>query len=234
MPYLRTHQPAVRRLGGVVLGLLALLQPLAAHQPHDPIHVVAVSPDYAQDQTMFAGTGALTMPLPVAECAQMQSTNGGFTFSVMSGLPDQLVESIAFSPAYANDGTVFMAGRGGLYISRNRGTTWTAAGGALTTLLVAVAIAPNFSTSGAAFVLTPNAIYGSRDHGQSWQPLPNPSGITSGLTAIAISSNYAADATLLLGTAFIDVSRTTDAGHTWTPVTQGLTLSSVSGIAFSP
>src|SRR5438270_5825486 len=93
--------PAALRYLWLLCALPLALQPLAAHQPHDPMSVVAMSPNYAQDQTMFLGTGDLTMPLTISECAQMQSTNGGLTFSVMSGLPTKIMQSIAFSPAYA-------------------------------------------------------------------------------------------------------------------------------------
>src|SRR5690242_3759695 len=85
--------------------LVAAIQPLMAHQPHDPMSVVAASPNYLQDQTIFVGTSALTMPLPIAEYVPLTSTNGGFTFSVMPGLPNLPMLSIGISPGYATDGT---------------------------------------------------------------------------------------------------------------------------------
>ena len=33
---------------------------LRAHQPHDPMTAAAVSPNYAQDQTVLAATGSLS------------------------------------------------------------------------------------------------------------------------------------------------------------------------------
>jgi photosystem II stability/assembly factor-like uncharacterized protein len=225
--------PKIRSARRAVLGLLAAL-PLAAHQPHDPISVVAMSPNYAQDQTMFLGTGALTMPLPVSECAQMQSSNGGLTFSVMSDLPDHIMASIAFSPDFANDGTVYMAGRGGVYRSTDRGASWSLLGALGTQPVAAVAVAPNFATSNVLYAATSNSLYGSKDRGQTWQQLPAPAGISSVFTALAISPNYAADATLVVGTAADGIYKSKDWGHDWASVTQGLSLPAVAGFAFSP
>src|SRR5690242_18415186 len=91
--------------GRILAGLIAAIQALIAHQPHDPLSVVAASPNYLQDQTIFVGTSALTMPLPIAEYVPLTSTKGGFTFSVMPGLPNLPMLSIGISPGYATDGT---------------------------------------------------------------------------------------------------------------------------------
>jgi photosystem II stability/assembly factor-like uncharacterized protein len=218
----------------VVVGVLAALQPLAAHQPHDPMSVVAMSPNYAQDQTLLVGTSALTMPLPLSEFVGMKSTDGGLSFSVMPGLPDIITNSIAFSPAYASDGTAFMGGNAGLYRSNDGGGSWTWAG--LSTgnqPVLAVAVSPTFTTSGVVYALTGNGIYSSQDHGKTWKRLPNPSGVTSGLTCLAVSPNYAADATLVLGTS-TGIFKSTNWGGQWVPLTSGTTLPLVKSLAFSP
>src|ERR1051326_6897768 len=117
------------RFSVALSGLIAVWQPVWAHQPHDPINVVALSPNYATDQTVFVATSAITMPLPVAEFVPLMSTNGGFTFTVLPGLPNQPMHSIAISRGYATDGTVLMAGQGGVWRSVNRGGSWAQVGG---------------------------------------------------------------------------------------------------------
>lgn len=228
MPYSKTLPP-------IALLLAALSLPLAAHQPHDPMNVVAASPNFAQDQTLFVATNALTAPLPVAEYVPMVSTNGGFTFTVLPGLPNQPVLSIGISPGYATDGTVFMAGPGGLWMSVNRGGSWAQVGGTtIATGAVSVVAAPNFTTSGIAFALTATGVFGSSDHGNTWQALGALTGLSSSLTVAAISPNYGKDHTLLVGTAANGIFISTNGGHSWTQATTGLTLPKITCLSYSP
>src|ERR1035438_7301852 len=96
---------------------------LMAHDPHDPIITVAVSPNYAQDYTAFATTDYLSLKLGVF--ALLKSTNGGVTWSAVSGLPNvRKMLAVVFSPAYSQDQTVFVAGLGGLYKTRSEVDQW--------------------------------------------------------------------------------------------------------------
>ena len=223
------------RLGLMLSGLFAVWKPLDAHQPHDPMSVVALSPNYALDQTVFVATSAVTMPLPVGEFLPLMSTNGGFTFTVLPGLPNQQMRSIAISPGYATDGTVFMAGQGGLWMSANRGGSWAAVGGsALAADVGAVVLAPNFTTSGAAFAMTAHSVFISTDHGNTWQPVTAPSPLSSNLSTLAVSTNYAVDSTIMVGSNASGILLSSNSGQTWTPVTTGLTLPEITSIFFSP
>jgi photosystem II stability/assembly factor-like uncharacterized protein len=229
------NRPGVVRSSWIVLGILAAFEPVSAHQPHDPMNVVALSPNYAQDQTVFVGTGALTMPLPVSEYVPLLSNNAGFTFTVMPGLPNLPMGSIAVSPGYATDGTVFMAGGGGLWRSTNSGASWAAAGGTpLAAGVQSVAATPNFTTNGGVFATTAGGVFGSTDHGNTWSQLTTPSPLTSNLTVIAVSPNYAVDRTVVVGTVSNGIFISNSYGHTWALATSGLTLPQVTGIAFSP
>jgi len=216
------------------LCLTVAIQPLTAHQPHDPIKIVALSPNYAQDGTVFIGTDALTIPLPVSEYIPLVSTNAGFTYTVMPGLPNQPMVSIGISPGYATDGTVFMGGQGGLWKSTNRGGSWAAVGGSpLASGVLAVALTSNFSTGGSLFAMTSSAIFGSGDQGTTWQSITTPSPLTAGLSALALSPNYSVDHTILVGSAANGIFKSTNFGRSWTQVTTGVTLP-VTGISFSP
>jgi len=90
------------------------------------VDCVAVSPAFATDYTLYAGTHSGRM---------YQSTDGGTSFSYLakSGLPAYAMKDLRVSPAFARDGTVYMCtdyGTGstrqaGVYRSTNRGTSWT-------------------------------------------------------------------------------------------------------------
>lgn len=222
------------RLSLAVLGLFAALQPLAAHQPHDPMSAVALSPNFEQDQTMFVATSALTTPLPISEYVPMMSTDGGFTYTVLPGLPNQPMVSIAVSPGYATDGTVFMGGVGGLWMSTNYGASWAAVGGsALASGVQSVVAAPNFVAGGRAFALTTTHAFVTLNHGSTWQFLTTPGPLTSDLTVVAVSPAYSTDGLLLAGSAADGIFRSVNSGKTWTPATAGLTLPAVTAISFS-
>jgi hypothetical protein len=72
----------------VVLDALACLflagQCVWAHEPHDPITTVAVSPNFTQDQTVFAASDDLS--IKVGAYALFKSTDGGVNWSVVEGL----------------------------------------------------------------------------------------------------------------------------------------------------
>jgi hypothetical protein len=205
--------------------------PLLAHDPHDPIVTVAVSPDYAQDRTVIAATDALSIKLQVY--ALLQSTDGGVNWSVVAGLPNNAkMLSLAFSPAYGQDQTIYVAGGGGLFQTTNRGTSWTV----LTRQpLQALALSPNFATDNTLFAVTnQRKILKSTNRGGTLTVLPSPSALTSGLTAIAVSPNYALDKTLLLGASADGVFKSTNGGATWVQVTSGMPLPAVTALVFSP
>lgn len=89
------------------------------------VDCVAVSPAFATDRTVFAGTHSGRM---------YRSTDGGMSFDYLagSGLPAYAMKDLRVSPAFATDGTVYMCtdyGTGstreaGVYRSTNRGTSW--------------------------------------------------------------------------------------------------------------
>lgn len=88
-----------------------------AHSPHDNISILAVSPDYQYDETLY-----------VVILDQIQrSTDGGLTWKrLRNGLTNKAsISSIALSPQFSADSTVFVSTRGdGIYISRDRGSSW--------------------------------------------------------------------------------------------------------------
>ena len=87
------------------------------------IRKLAVSPTFAQDQTLFQSTfvtGTLNEVL-------MKSTNGGATWMTLPPLGASILETIILSPNYANDQTLFIAFLFGGYTWRSTdgGQSWS-------------------------------------------------------------------------------------------------------------
>jgi hypothetical protein len=203
---------------------------LFAHQPHDPMVAVAMSPNYAQDQTVLAATDYLSVTIGVY--ALLKSTNGGVSWTVVAGLPNAKITGIAFSPGYATDQTIFVASLGGLFESTNQGNSWSAVGGSeLSAAVLAVALSSNFSSTHVAFAITSTNAFVTSNGGSTWTQLAAPMK-SADLTVIAVSPNFHADHTLLEGTAANGIFRSSNAGMSWTSVTSGITQQ-VSALAFS-
>jgi photosystem II stability/assembly factor-like uncharacterized protein len=226
----RRFQVFSRVLSTVAICLTLAGQSLMAHDPHDPIVTVVASPNFAQDSTVFAATGYLSVKLGVY--ALLQSTNAGVTWSPVAGLPSvQEMYTIVFSPAYALDQTIYVAGVGGLYMTTNKGVTWT---DVYTSGLLNVAVSPNFATDNTLFIVTSkNTVYESTNRGTTFTEITLPTSITSALTVIAVSPNFDADNTLMLGTASNGIYRTISGGASWVSVTSQ-PGPSVTSIVFSP
>jgi photosystem II stability/assembly factor-like uncharacterized protein len=202
-----------------------------AHDPHDPIATVVVSPNFAQDSTAFLATGYLSVKLGVY--ALFKSTNAGVTWSPVAGLPSvQEMYAIAFSPNYVNDQTIFVAGTGGLFMTTNQGSTWT---DVYTSGVVNVALSANFATDKTLFIVTAkNTVYESTNGGTTFTQLTLPSSITSNLTVIAVSPSFDTDNTLMLGTASNGIYRTISGGASWVSVTPSQPAAAVTSLVFSP
>ena len=196
-----------------------------------------MSPNYANDQTVLAATASI--PLKPDLYILLMSTDGGLDWSVSSIPTNQSMSAIVYSPAYSADGTIFVAGSGGLFRSTDRGQSWTpveASPLAPGTALATVVLSPNFNYTGKArtmFVATSKTIYKSTDGGTTWSVLPGqPSPLTSNLTVLAVSPDPASNQTLLAGTAANGIFESTNSGA-WKQVTSTLTVS-VTALAFSP
>jgi photosystem II stability/assembly factor-like uncharacterized protein len=202
-----------------------------AHDPHDPIVTVVASPNFAQDSTLFATTDYLSVKLGVY--ALLKSTNAGVTWSFVAGLPNvKEMWTVAFSPAYATDQTIFVAGLGGLYLSTNQGSTWTEAS---TLSLQNVALSPSFATDNTLFVVTTAmTVYESTNRGQTFTQLAAPPSLSSALNVIAVSPNFDVDNILLLGSATNGIYRSGNAGASWLSVTPTQSAPAVNTLTFSP
>ncbi len=103
------------------------------------VYAVALSPAYATDRTLFAGTNGSGV---------FRSADGGATWqAVNQGLTATDVRAVALSPAYATDRTLYAGTEGGVFRSRDGGATWQAVNNGLAnTYVEAVALSSAYAT----------------------------------------------------------------------------------------
>ena len=148
-----------------------------------------------------------------------------------------LVYSIAASPAFAEDGVCFAARQSGLYRSEDAGASWTPAYDSLNleTALptMAVAVSPNFASDRRVFTGVAGGVMRSADTGRTWEGvlLPEPPPI---VPALAISPGFDRDSILLAGTLEDGVFRSADRGSRWARWNFGLLDLQVFCMALSP
>jgi hypothetical protein len=138
------------------------------------VTAIKASPDYAQDHTVLA----------TIDEQLCRSTDGGETWvRLRGGLPEiqnyPLDVYAAFSPDYAEDGTIFFSGYldetlgEGIWQSNDGGQTWQPSSTGLYDLRVYdLVLSPDYGQDGTllAYVHTRpgDALYRSTDRGQSW------------------------------------------------------------------
>ncbi len=144
--------------------------PVYAHQPHDDVVSVVVSPDFAQDQTVFATTDLLSVTLGVR--IMLRSTDGGLTWEVVPNFPNVKVNNLVLSPQLGTDGILFASTDNGLYRSTNGGDTWTDLAPIMGVTTVAVALSPYFDLDQTILAISADGDgYKSVDGGDSWMLL---------------------------------------------------------------
>ena len=217
---------------------------------------LAISPNYAVDHTIFAGSAGL-----------WRSTDAGASWSLLASTLNP--QSLAISPNFAVDRTLFASTGWAVSRSTDGGGTWQSASACCGTGL---AVSPNFTAdhtvfagrsrstdggqtfttvisgynSGQAFVFSPGYAsngslfhgdgYGqvlkSTDHGGTWNPVGNAG---SNILSLAISPAFATDQTLWAGLSGLGLRRSIDGGQTWQPLTSGLSGSeNVHAVVLSP
>ena len=113
------------------------------------LFAVAVSPAFANDQTVFVG----------GERGVYRSQDGGDTWQLYaSGLPEMRVLTIGVSPNYANDQRVFVGldadvGVVNVYLSEDRGETWQPTGTNDGGPISGFVFSPHYSQDGIIFAI---------------------------------------------------------------------------------
>lgn len=153
--------------------------------------------------------------------------------------PDQW-ETVAMSPAFDQDQTLFAATRdAGVWVSTD-GKTWRDTGFPAREVGIGrmhLAVSPDWSNDHTLFAATGSQLYRSTDGGDTWQLLPVGRGNLFPIHALAISPDYAGDRMLLVAGDYRapTVLRSTDGGDTWQSDGAGLPAGAgLNHLAFSP
>ena len=218
-------------LAFTLIGLQSVLADTSTWQPVSgpnggSVAALAMSPDYTNDHTAFAGLSGRGV---------YRTSNSGFSWQ-SSGLSDQVIVDLAISPAYATDQTLFAAA--GLpttgynvYHSNDGGQTWQLPDNAPDfQSITGLSISPNFASDHALYVIGASATYKSDDGGQTFFESGGWFG-THRLTHLVFSPAYATDHTLFAAVQNDRIYQSTDGGAHWTPT--GLS-GDISALAVSP
>lgn len=182
---------------------------------------LAVSPDYALDNTLFLLTGNIQNSLWYSTD---QGTSWERIYCTAPTLPER-INLILLSPHYASNGTVFLAGTGGgnpfIWKSENKGQSFIQQ--ASVDPITASPVNIDTWTITSSDVLFVGSFDG--DHALVYQTSPdslsyNDKGVAGSqiLSSLALSPNYANDHTLLVGNTFGSVFYSNDNGRVFEPL----------------
>ncbi|MEM9669038.1 MAG: hypothetical protein AAF950_08950 [Pseudomonadota bacterium] len=201
--------------------------------------VMAASPEYATDQTVFASTNWGEI---------VRSEDGGQTFETVTKLTGNS-GSFAFSPAYGTDGLMFAGDISGVWRSADRGQTWSHTPlvpaeklepyvlpvgyprseivGFLSFLDVErgksqtqrITLSPGFEQDGIVFVAGSEGLHRSGDRGLSWTPVDLGSfSERSYVETVAISPDFSNDGTVVISVRGNGMLKSTNGGINFAPL----------------
>jgi hypothetical protein len=174
------------------------------------IEVVAPSPRYAQDGTLFAGArdGLYRWHQGQPGWTHLLSGSRVLALTVLPGADSNRndVASLTLLVGTEDDG---------ILISRDGGRTWEGANpGLLDLTILALAVSPDFDQDGLAFAATPSGLYRTRNGGESWRAVDLEWDDLT-IQCLAVSPAFAEDRVLLAGTEDHGLLRSDDAGRSW-------------------
>jgi photosystem II stability/assembly factor-like uncharacterized protein len=153
---------------------------------------LAISPDFARDETLFVGT----------DSGIFRSTNGGRAWREVD-FPLELapVLSLALSPGYSQDGMLFAGTEShGLYRSEDRGRSWIRLGAdRIIDTVNAILLSPAFPEKADILVMQAAGILLSRDGGGSWSDWETGVDVDVGLACAAAPHGLDPGAPFLVG-----------------------------------
>ena len=188
------------------------------------INSLAIAPDFANDQTIFAAAGGGGV---------FKSSDGGANWSpVNTGITAISIKALAISPNYVTDQVIF-AGTliGGVFKSSDDGVSWSPVNTGITDSdIKELIISPNYLNDQTIFAITGGDVFKSTDGGGNWSQV---STIENNI-ALDVSPDYSNDGTIFAGTWNNGIFKSIDGGANWSAVNTGLTNSDVVALAISP
>ena len=154
-------------------------------------------------EALFVATGA----------GVYRSTDGGESWEELILLP---AAAIAVSPAYAQDGTVFVGGdyrRPEILVSTDGGQSWQISQ-RFDSGVAQIALSPHFAADRTAYAwIEYEGLYRTEDGGASWQRVAEERDWY--VQSLALSPDFAADRTIFVGALDGRLYKSTDGGLTW-------------------
>lgn len=184
--------------------------------PPPLISTLVVSPNFAHEGTLFAGT---------LEDGVFRSADRGSRWAAWNfGLLDLGVFSMAISPDFANDETLFVGTETGIFRSTNGGRAWREVNfPAEFAPVLSLALSPGYADDGVLFAGTESyGLFYSDDRGRTWTRLGEDL-IADAVNGIVLSPEFPTqpDVLVMLSTALL-VSR--DGGQSWSDWKAGLSF----------
>ncbi len=134
-----------------------------AHDPHDTIDSLAVSPTYNSDKTSF---------LIIQNGFVVRTNDGGASWKKLEGINTKYrLDTIAMSPDFDNDKTLFLSTKGdGVFRSKDSGASWSKVNKGLNHLNISeLAISTNYKTDKVVLAAgSQGGLYKSKDGGGEW------------------------------------------------------------------
>lgn len=173
---------------------------------------INLSPNYAQDQTIFVSTYG---------SGNLLSTNGGSAWTFQNtGMLRPYTDASGISSNFGTDGVAFSSDDQGLQRTTNRGMSWQLMHGlGVPSYPRALAVSPAFAQDSTVMIgLSPTSspntgVYLSQDGGNTWLNT-SLTGVTD-VISIAMSPAFATDRTAFAASPVTGVYKSTDGGMTW-------------------
>jgi len=126
---------------------------------------VALSPNYAVDQTLFVCRPSGQIALR----GLYKSTDGGLSWTRIAGTEDVTLLDFILSPQFPSDGTIFIGTLEKGVLKSIDGEDGLVPTSLTDAYVTALDISPNFESDSTLFAASYNGIYKSEDTGNSWE-----------------------------------------------------------------
>ncbi|MEA5465890.1 WD40/YVTN/BNR-like repeat-containing protein [Leptothoe sp. PORK10 BA2] len=176
-----------------------------------------LSPDFGTDKTLFVNNQAGLL---------YRSTNGGKTLKEMTKLPWKRGNdgpSMAISPGFTQDKTLYTVAETGVYRSTDAGKTWqstTENTPIAKALNLQLEISPNYVQDKTLYVSSYGGLFRSTDAGDSWQPvaIADVAADRTFLEGVALSPAYDQDGTVMVSLRGKGLYKSVNGGETFEPI----------------
>ncbi len=197
---------------------------------------LASAPNYAEDPTVLALTDSGLAVSRDGGAHWSKTLTSGRELGSGRMIAEPAFKTIAFSPDYPNDRTVFAWPYGRLFRSTDRGRNWTAVQTSgrgtrpLEDRISALALSPTYKSDKTLYMGTHFRTFRSMDGGRSWSVVQ---GAPERVKQILFSPRYSQDRTIIACASNGSIYKSTDGGVSWVHVSKG-PVRSVGALTISP